>query len=893
MATKTRQLADYLVEGGLSDVNLTSEKPHIDVGILYPAYDGKLLDSTTSHSGDYGTAQSDGKSYFYTAIQGRKPIKDPRIGAHFGSQRHHFSSLQRNHECSGCNGTRDVYNIDGRDNALIMYPSGKNGVDGRDEKIKYNAYGHYIEYDHSKLGAAGDIKIEFTGYFNSCNLLAVINTDHNDLRMRIDGGSYTANQLDNNRSNYSSPYLIPRMSNGHESFVINHGSAITTPGIHTLSIENNATNRHFTITGVELYAQDTTSTANKSKIQIPSQNVVSFGNKFSIGGSSAAVHYDPFNGFTSGNATALATKIDTATSLGMSKWLISGTYYRPFNGGRVVKWIANDGAIKTSVTMMPPNAKSIADSASPSKAATTRTTATHYGTNTYNLSFEAHTTDPNEDQLHEIAKTFHVREIGNGSANTGEAANLYNDVSYLSTTTRNTAHVMEDGVTSFGGDSHVASTAGNTNGVKLNGDDANDSMWYGFIGTGLAIKTTDGAYSGTYAQNLPYGSHLAVLKNGRDSGAGMDDIDVDMDNIKLLEDANTGYASWEWITIFQPKKPPVPHEACIIADYMLMADFVATPSTWSGTHYGFMRSKGVRSVSVWKDMQFIDGDGDNFSFDKQIRACAGQFHSLAGGTADSDTSLKTRLPVFATNMQVRGHNMDSKTKYFKDDVEQTATDFAGDNSGSHMTTDLELGHHFLGTNVIQGQTQNLAEFEVATPTHTSHHYQAWETPYLKDLIGGDRNIEQTNLVVSGDGKTWEQIYRDTSYLGNLVVVTNNSTQQNASSHDGVGTEFRGFEDGKNLFVKNFAIHYDRVICLVDGHYHITAGGHRNADMDGAHYWQIKVNGTGIATKYLMDENHGTVSTAIDYVLKRGDYVLIRGIKFTDSNWTFSITKIDK
>ena len=42
---------------------------------------------------------------------------------------------------------------------------------------------------------------------------------------------------------------------------------------------------------------------------------------------------------------------------------------------------------------------------------------------------------------------------------------------------------MEDGVTSFGGDSHVASTAGNTNGVKLNGDDANDSMWYGFIGT--------------------------------------------------------------------------------------------------------------------------------------------------------------------------------------------------------------------------------------------------------------------------------------------------------------------------------------------------------------------------------------------------------------------------
>ena len=154
-------------------------------------------------------------------------------------------------------------------------------------------------------------------------------------------------------------------------------------------------------------------------------------------------------------------------------------------------------------------------------------------------------------------------------------------------------------------------------------------------------------------------------------------------------------------------------------------------------------------------------------------------------------------------------------------------------------------------------------------------------------------MEQTNLIVTPDGKSWDEVTRDTSYLGNIVVVTNNATQQNAGSNEGAGTEFRGFEDGKHLFFKDFTHQYNRLICLVDGHYHITAGGHRNADMDGAHYWQIKVNGTGIATKYLMDENHGTVSTAIDYVLKRGDYVLIRGIKFTDSNWTFSITKIDK
>ena len=68
--------------------NTIPVKPHIQPGVLQPAVAGKLLDGTTSHSGAYGTAQSDGHSYYYTDIKGSKPIKDPRIGAHFGSQRH-------------------------------------------------------------------------------------------------------------------------------------------------------------------------------------------------------------------------------------------------------------------------------------------------------------------------------------------------------------------------------------------------------------------------------------------------------------------------------------------------------------------------------------------------------------------------------------------------------------------------------------------------------------------------------------------------------------------------------------------------------------------------------------------------------------------------------------
>ena len=55
MATKTRQLADFLVAGGVSDAEIQSV-PHIRPGILQPAVDGKLLDGTTNHSGDYAVS---------------------------------------------------------------------------------------------------------------------------------------------------------------------------------------------------------------------------------------------------------------------------------------------------------------------------------------------------------------------------------------------------------------------------------------------------------------------------------------------------------------------------------------------------------------------------------------------------------------------------------------------------------------------------------------------------------------------------------------------------------------------------------------------------------------------------------------------------------------------
>ena len=96
IANYGKQTTDLATQAELDAVAFQSV-PHIIPDVLYPAVAGKLLDGSTSHSGAYGTAQSDSRKYYYTDIKGSKPIKDPRIGGHFGSQRHTFRSILQIH----------------------------------------------------------------------------------------------------------------------------------------------------------------------------------------------------------------------------------------------------------------------------------------------------------------------------------------------------------------------------------------------------------------------------------------------------------------------------------------------------------------------------------------------------------------------------------------------------------------------------------------------------------------------------------------------------------------------------------------------------------------------------------------------------------------------------
>ena len=225
-------------------------------------------------------------------------------------------------------------------------------------------------------------------------------------------------------------------------------------------------------------------------------------------------------------------------------------------------------------------------------------------------------------------------------------------------------------------------------------------------------------------------------------------------------------------------------------------------------------------------------------------------------------------------------------------TDSAQTDANGDASYGYLSSNVALGvNNFLHKNNAS-QNAVFSGYEIATPIHTSSHYQTFETPLLHELVGGDRNMEQHNLVCSPDGKTWDQITRDTSYIGNGRVLATTDTYQQSHSAVLVMDEHRGTmtnEGVLNFYNKDFAIAYDRFICLKAGTYKITANQTTN-------YAQlIKVNGKVIIYH---DPNTGGVSgnsMSVNVNLVRGDYVQKFGgnqlMANQDSESSFLIEKV--
>ena len=139
-------------------------------------------------------------------------------------------------------------------------------------------------------------------------------------------------------------------------------------------------------------------------------------------------------------------------------------------------------------------------------------------------------------------------------------------------------------------------------------------------------------------------------------------------------------------------------------------------------------------------------------------------------------------------------------------------------------------------------------------------------------------MEQTNLVVTPDGKTWDQVTRKTDYLGASVYANINVGDSGTSTGIAIfrnqrGGSTTGFPQDKAM--KGVAYGYDRMIILESGLYTIKYGTYSNTtDVD----FYIKVNNasandTNSLFNNRIDLQNDTTINSHTIPLKRGDYIL--------------------
>ena len=137
-------------------------------------------------------------------------------------------------------------------------------------------------------------------------------------------------------------------------------------------------------------------------------------------------------------------------------------------------------------------------------------------------------------------------------------------------------------------------------------------------------------------------------------------------------------------------------------------------------------------------------------------------------------------------------------------------------------------------------------------------------------------MEQTNLVVTPDGKTWDEVTRDVSYIGKGCVRTSTDTTSTSNSQVQIFDEWRGGMSSPSVdhtYNKDFAIAYDRIICLVDGQYNIKAQTLRTlTDKQVC----IEINGVNVSGAHGNSTNYTRISNELTINLKRGDYVQLFG-----------------
>ena len=406
------------------------------------------------------------------------------------------------------------------------------------------------------------------------------------------------------------------------------------------------------------------------------------------------------------------------------------------------------------------------------------------------------------------------------------------------------------------------------------------------------------------------------MKGERDAD---DAPDLSIDGINFddlaADNMTTGYFAYGIITemsFHQPKMPPIPEDACIIADYMLMADYV--PQAAVGAKSTDV-PKGTRKINGSRDFHLTNSTSsapsnyafqptywrDNYCYTGNVSSGTGAQELPYFGTSftQQQFTIATYSPTQAT-VTVNGSNLSSYT------LTRAGSGYPSVSSAGVITkaATAAINNYLnavggtLGTNVWKHVEPMAPSKYLYTPTlfvdspiHTSSHYQPFETPHLIELVGGDRNMEQNNLVVTGDGKTWDQVTRDTSYMGPQMFRTSTDTNNTNSTAFSNFDEHRGMRHGRPMAWKNFSYGKDRAICLRDGKYQINVQTIKI--INNTYHCNIIVNDAAVLQGHSTNITHDTINTTVTIPLKRGDWVKIQGgWHGSDVYSSYEITRIN-
>jgi hypothetical protein len=157
-------------------------------------------------------------------------------------------------------------------------------------------------------------------------------------------------------------------------------------------------------------------------------------------------------------------------------------------------------------------------------------------------------------------------------------------------------------------------------------------------------------------------------------------------------------------------------------------------------------------------------------------------------------------------------------------------------------------------------------------------------------------------VVTPDGKTWDEVTRDVSYIGVHTGMYCGATpavsasQETFIHYDAYRGTFAA-SGTNNALQKNFALSYDRIICLVDGWFTISWGGRHTSGLEAQYY--LKKNNANVSVGISANSHNGDrsgVFKTVQLPLKRGDYLQVNSgspLKSDDGVYnSFQITKIE-